>query len=220
MHVSRGDLLLEPQLEAEGSNFMTRTLRTLIMGGVTLAALFLLAPHAQADIIEVEGATSCPGSLGGGLCNGMQAFNLSSLLVLLSQPNSIGAGTQKYVVFNDIGNTFSFSMISTGQNNSGMANNAVCQINGGAKPFFNGCSIASNTGQTYSLGGSQINNLTFPATITFSGANAFGSTFILGFVSMQGSSSLVTVPEPSALALLAAAMLAFMGLATTTLRPR
>ncbi len=199
---------------------MTSTLRTLIMGGVTLAALFLLAPHAQADIIEVEGATSCPGSLGGGLCNGMQAFNLSSLLVLLSQPNSIGAGTQKYVVFNDIGNTFSFSMTSTGQNNTGIANNAACQINGGASSLFNGCSIVGGNGATTTLGGTQINGLTFPATISFSGANAFGSTFILGFVSMQGSSSLVTVPEPSTLALLAAAMLAFMGLATTTLRLR
>ena len=157
------------------------------MGGVTLAALCLLTPHAHADIIEVEAATSCPGSLGGGLCNGLQPYNLSALLVLLSQPNSIGAGTQKYVVFNNIGNTFSFSMTSTGQNGTGMANNAACQINGGAQSLFNGCSIVSNTGQTTTLGGPQINNLTFPATISFSGLNGFGSTFILGFVSMQGS---------------------------------
>jgi hypothetical protein len=200
---------------------MTRTLRTLIMGGVTLAALFLLAPHAQADIIEVEGATSCPGSLGGGLCNGMQAFNLSSLLVLLSQPNSIGAGTQKYVVFNNIGNNFSFMIQSTGQNNTGVANNAQCQINGGATSLFNGCSIVGANGATTTLGGTQINGLTFPATITFSGSTGFGSTFILGFVSMQGSSYVLTsAPEPSALLLLAISALAFMGLATTTLRPR
>ena len=182
--------------------------------GVVIAASFLLAPYAKADIIEVEAATSCPGSLGGGLCNGLQPYNLSALLVLLSQPNSIGAGTQKYVVFNDIGNTFSFSMTSTGQNGTGMANNAVCQINGGAKSFYNGCSITSNTGQTYSLGGPQINNLTFPATITFSGASAFGSTFILGFVSMQGSSSVTTVPEPSTLVMLLAGI-SLVGLATT-----
>lgn len=182
--------------------------------GAIVFALFLLAPHAKADIIEVETATSCPGSLGGGLCNGLQAYNLSALLVLLSQPNSIGAGTQKYVVFNDIGNTFSFSMTSTGQNGTGMANNAVCQINGGATSLFNGCSIVSNTGQTYSLGGSQINNLTFPATISFSGLNGFGSTFILGFVSMQGSSSVVTAPEPSTLLMLLAGI-GLVGLATT-----
>jgi hypothetical protein len=185
---------------------------------VTFAAFFLLAPHAHADIIEVEGATSCPGSLGGGLCNGLQPYNLSSLLVLLSQPNSIGAGTQKYVVFNDIGNTFSFMLTSTGQNNTGIANNAQCQINGPASSIFNGCSIVGGNGATTTLGGPQINNLTFPATITFSGAGAFGSTFILGFVSMQGLSSVTTVPEPSILALLGCALLGLLALGRTTLR--
>jgi hypothetical protein len=199
---------------------MTRAWRIIAMGAVTLAALFLLAPYAQADIIEVEAATSCPGSLGGGLCNGLLPYNLSSLLVLLSAPNSIGAGTQKYVVFNNIGNTFSFSLTSTGQNNTGIANNAQCQINGGAASLFNGCSIVGGNGATTTLGGPQINNLTFPATISFSGLAGFGSTFILGFVSMQGSSSVTNVPEPSTLLLLAVGTLALLGLATTTFRLR
>jgi len=179
---------------------------------VALAAFFILAPGAKADIIEVEGATSCPGSLGGGLCNGSQVYNLSSFLVLLTAPNSIGAGTQKYVVFNDIGNNFSFSVQSTGQNNTGIANNAQCQINGGAKSLFSGCTIVGANGATTTLGGTQINGLTFPATITFTGTTGFGSTFDLGFVSMQGSSSTISAPEPSALASLGTGILGLLGL--------
>jgi hypothetical protein len=198
----------------------TRMLRILAVGGVTLVAFFLLATRAKADIVEVEAATSCPGSLGGGLCNGSQVYNLSALLVLLSAPNSIGAGTQKYVVFNDIGNTFSFLLTSTGQNNTGIANNAQCQINGGAASFFNGCSIVGGNGQTTTLGGSQINNLTFPATITFTGIAALGSTFDLGFVSMQGTSSVTTTPEPATLTLLASAALGLLGLRRGTFRSR
>jgi hypothetical protein len=199
---------------------MLRSFKFFTVIVVTFSAFFLLAPRAHADIIEVEGATSCPGSLGGGLCNGLQPYNLSSLLVLLSAPNSIGAGTQKYVVFNNIGNTFSFMLTSTGQNNTGIANNAQCQTNGPAASIFNACSIVGGNGATTTLGGPQINNLTFPATITFSGASAFGSTFILGFVSMQGSSSVTTtnVPEPSTLTLLAGAMLGLLALGRTTLR--
>ncbi len=186
---------------------MRKARQILAAGGVAFAALFLLAPRAKADIIEVEAATSCPGSLGGGLCNGSQVYNLSSLLVLLSQPNSIGAGTQKYVVFNDIGNNFSFMLTSTGQNSTGIANNAQCQINGGATSFFSGCSIVGGNGATTTLGGTQINNLTFPALITFSGSTGFGSTFDLGFVSMQGTSSTITVPEPSTLTLMGSGLL-------------
>lgn len=191
------------------------TVKVLAVGAIMLAALFLMAPGAKADIIEVEQATSCPGSLGGGLCNGTQPFLLSQLLTLLSQPGSIGAGTQKYVVFNDIGNNFSFTLQSNGQNATGIANNASCQINGGATSFFNGCSIVGANGATTSLGTTQINGLTFPATITFSGNTGLGSTFILGFVSMQGSSSIVTtsVPEPSTLGLLGSGILGLLGLA-------
>jgi hypothetical protein len=195
--------------------FMNRNiLKILSVGAVAIAALFFMAPRAKADIIEVESATSCPGSLGGGLCNGSQPFLLSQLLPLLSQPGSIGAGTQKYVVFNDIGNSFTFTLQSNGQNNTGIANNASCQINGGASSLFNGCSIVGANGSSTSLGTTQINGLTFPATITFSGASGLGSTFILGFVSMQGSSSIMTgVPEPSSLGLLGSGILGFLGLA-------
>jgi len=189
--------------------------KMLTVGAVTFAALFLTAPRAKADIIEVEQATSCPGSLGGGLCNGTQPFLLSQLLTILSQPGSIGAGTQKYVVFNDIGNNFSFMLQSTGQNGTGIANNAACQINGGATSFFNACSIVGANGATTSLGTTQINGLTFPATITFSGNTGLGSTFILGFVSMQGSSYTITtnVPEPSTLGLLGSGVFGLLGLA-------
>ena len=189
--------------------------KILTVGAVMFAAFFLMVPRAKADIIEVEQAGGCPGSLGGGLCNGSQPFLLSQLLTILSQPGSIGAGTQKYVVFNDIGNNFSFTLLSNGQNGTGIANNASCQINGGAKSFFNGCSIVGANGSTTGLGTTQINGLTFPATITFSGNTGFGSTFILGFVSMQGSSSIVTtqVPEPSTLGLLGGGILGLLSLA-------
>jgi hypothetical protein len=186
------------------------------LGAVTLAAFFILSPRAKADIIEVEGtgsnACASGGSLGGGLCNGTQAFNLSSLLVQLSVPNSIGSGTQKYVVFNDIGNQFTFTITSIGQNNTGVADNAQCQINGGATSFFNACSITGGNGATTSLGTTQINGLTFPATINFNGTAGAGATFILGFVSMQGTSSALTVPEPSTLASLGSGMLFLLGL--------
>src|SRR5690349_12969661 len=104
---------------------------------------------------------------------------------------------------------------STGQNGTGIANNAACQINGGATSFFNACSIVGANGATTSLGTTQINGLTFPATITFSGNTGLGSTFILGFVSMQGSSYTITtnVPEPSTLGLLGSGVFGLLGLA-------
>ena len=37
---------------------------------VVLPALLLLSPSAHADIIEVEAATGCPGSVGGGFAMG------------------------------------------------------------------------------------------------------------------------------------------------------
>jgi PEP-CTERM motif len=212
----RSVVVCDPELQGtwEGVFMHRGILRILSVGTVLFVALVLVAPRAKADIIEVESATSCPGSLGGGLCNGTQPFLLSQLLITLSQPGSIGAGTQKYVVFNDIGNSFSFTLQSNGQNNTGIADNASCQINGGASSVFSGCSIMGANGSTTSLGTTQINGLTFPATITFSGASGLDSTFILGFVSMQGASSITTgVPEPSTLGLLGSGILGLLSLA-------
>ena len=172
----------------------------IIVGAIAILATAMFAPPAEADIFEVETATSCPGSLGGGLCNGSVPFQLSTLLALLSVPNSIGSGTQKYIVTNDIGSSFSFTLNSTGQNNTGVADNGSCQING-AGPF-NGCSIVDALNHHTSLGATQINQLTFAAVITFTGGN-LGDTFKLGFVSMQGNSATSPVPLPAAFPLFA-----------------
>jgi len=96
---------------------------------VVLTALFLLSPSARADIVEVEAATGCPGSIGGGLCNGLVAFNLSTLL---SGGISITSGTEKFVVEDTSG---SFTFVYTGSS----GDNGSCQINGGAASFFNAC---------------------------------------------------------------------------------
>jgi hypothetical protein len=62
---------------------MTKVLRgwqVFAIAALTFPALLLLAPSARADIVEVEAATSCPGSIGGGLCNGSNPYNLNTLL--------------------------------------------------------------------------------------------------------------------------------------------
>jgi PEP-CTERM motif-containing protein len=193
--------------------------------GILVMALALLA-QARADIIEVESATSCPGSAGGGLCNGSSPFQLSALLALLSAPNSIGHGTQKYVVTNDIGNSFSFTLMSTGKG-AGFADNGSCQINGGTKSIFSSCTLTSGNGHSTMNGGKAIGtggngtNFLFPATVTFSGAAALGTTFDLGFVSMQGTSSVTTttVPEPSALVLFGSGLGLALGLVRKRFQP-
>jgi hypothetical protein len=74
---------------------------------------------------------------------------------------------------------------------TGVANNGSCQIAGGATAFFSACMIKDSLGHTTTLGGAQVNNLTFPAVISFGGPPDFGQTFQLEFVSMQGSSNTV-----------------------------
>ena len=175
---------------------MKRWNKILTAGVIAFAAVFL-SPSAHADIFEIEAATSCPGSVGGGLCNGSVPYSLSSLL---SGGISIGSGTQKFVVTI---NTGSFSFVFTGS----PGDNGSCQINGGAASFFNACSGVNGNGTTFSKGHDLTGgNGTFPkTTITFTAIpGAFSScsstapcNFDLGFVSMQGTGTVATVPEPS-----------------------
>lgn len=186
---------------------------------VLVGALTTLTPQARADIFDLNNAANCTGTtlvngntyggnIGGGLCTASEkAFQLSALLNLLSNGTIVlgaaGEGTDKFVVTNDIGNSFSFTLTSTGQNNTGIANNAQCQINGGAAAFANACSVVGANAATTSLGAAQINGLLFPAAISFSGPDLAGQTFNLEFVSMQGVSRVVPqVPEPSSFELI------------------
>jgi PEP-CTERM motif len=213
---------LEEECPMTGPGFSGFSKRAVVGAAVLVFGLFLSAPRARADIFDLNNAANCTGTavvnghtyagnLGGGLCAGIGTpFHLSALLNILSNGTIVlgaaGEGTDKFVVTNDIGPSFSFTVNSTGQNNSGIANNAQCQINGGATAFASACTVTGANGATTHLGAPQINGLVFGAIVGFSGPNLAGQTFNLEFVSMQGNSSVV-VPEPGSLMLMGTGIL-------------
>jgi hypothetical protein len=92
---------------------------------MAFGAFLVLSPSAHADIFEIEAATSCPGSVGGGLCNGSVPFSVTSLL---GGGITVTASTEKFVITDNFG-TFSFVFtLDPGLQNK--TDNGSCQING------------------------------------------------------------------------------------------
>ncbi len=191
-------------------------MRKLTVNLWTVAAVFFVifwvgARPASADIIEVEAATSCPGSIGGGLCNGAVPYALNTLL---AGGISNVSGTEKFIVTDTIG---SFSFIYSGSS----GDNGSCQINGGAASFFGGCLGVNSDGTKFSLGHDDTNHpgMDSPTVVTFTAlpgecTAANPCTFDLGFVSWQGiGASTSAMPEPGTLSLLAAGLFGLAGFA-------
>lgn len=183
--------------------------RIFATAALAVLALFFLAPRAHADIVEVEAATSCPGSVGGGLCNGSHPYDL---VALAGGGITVGTvGTEKFVVTDTIG---SFTLLYTGHS----GDNGSCQINGGAVNFFSTCNGVNGDGTTFSLGHDDTNHpgMNGPARITFTakaGQCTPGNpcTFDLGFVSWQGTGTAILTPEPGTLGLVFSGIVGLLG---------
>lgn len=178
---------------------------------LVFTALFLIAPDARADIVEVEAATGCPGSVGGGLCNGSIAYDLASYF---GGGITIGTvGTEKFVVTDKIG---SFSLLYTGMS----GDNGSCQINGGAALLFSNCVGKNGDGTGFSLGHDDTNHpgMNGPTLITFTAkagqcTASNPCTFDLGFVSWQGTGTATLTPEPGTFGLFASGLIGLFGFA-------
>src|SRR5262249_49066921 len=121
---------------------LTRRVCVLVAANLFIVmALTLTSQNARADIFEIEAATSCPGSVGGGLCNGSVPFSLTSLL---GGGITVTSGTEKFVVTDNSG-TFSF-VFTLAPGLQDKTDNGSCQINGSAASFFSGCTGANSNG--------------------------------------------------------------------------
>lgn len=199
---------------------------------LVLVGVSILAPRASVDIFKVEGPASCPGNIGSGLfANSTTGFSLSAFesgtLNLNLNVASLG-GTEDFVFVNDTGATatnlsFTFSFTP-------LASNAQCQIANShgvtVTSWFDACTVTDALGQSTSLGGAQINNLTSPVTVMFSGPGVpAGDSFQLDFVSLQGPNTVGTVtsvspvPEPASLTVMGAGLFA-LGFVANRLRTK
>ena len=164
---------------------------------ISLVAVGLLAPCANADIVSLGSAKSCSGQ-NDPACNHGQAYSLQSILNGTTSLSSFYSGTTTqgfYLVQNDVSNLLSsFSVTLTG---SALPANhfLTCQVNG----YFSGdtCSI---TGPSGTVGtGAQYGPIgQLPATLTFSGLSlASGQEFEFTFASFgQNDTTTALVPEP------------------------